>query len=180
MTTPADDCGVTGGCQACPLFAANVCGDPGPGLPDHAPRLAEQAAQPRAFRRAEPDWGALVDAYLTRELARLLYPARFSVAGDGTATDRHAPPALVCRNHGDPWQCPSAPLAYGCGPVPEGQQWPDPCGVCAGRGCPDCPANDLTAVAEAAGVLVDPDAPDVDPAEPTPEGAGCCGGGCGG
>ncbi|GAB1641791.1 hypothetical protein [Krasilnikovia sp. MM14-A1259] len=24
------DCGVSGGCQACPLFAANVCGDPGP------------------------------------------------------------------------------------------------------------------------------------------------------
>lgn len=27
----AEDCGVTGGCRACPLFAANVCGDPAPG-----------------------------------------------------------------------------------------------------------------------------------------------------
>lgn len=69
MTTPADDCGVWGGCQACPLFSAKVCGDP-------------------------------------------------------------------------------------------------------------CPADDLTAVAEASGVLSDPDAPDVDPAEPKPEGVGCCGGCC--
>jgi len=28
--TVAEDCGVSGGCPACPLFAGNVCGDPAP------------------------------------------------------------------------------------------------------------------------------------------------------
>ena len=28
--TPADDCGVSGGCGACPLFQANICGDTAP------------------------------------------------------------------------------------------------------------------------------------------------------
>lgn len=53
MTTPADDCGVSGGCRACPLFAANVCGDPVPGAPPAT------------------DWAALVDAYLAEKLAAL-------------------------------------------------------------------------------------------------------------
>ncbi|GAA2843987.1 hypothetical protein Acy02nite_68660 [Actinoplanes cyaneus] len=48
MSSPADDCGVTGGCQACPLFAAKVCGDPAPGeqlalfdLPDVDPDVPD-------------------------------------------------------------------------------------------------------------------------------------------
>ncbi|MEV0267745.1 hypothetical protein AB0H43_03135 [Hamadaea sp. NPDC050747] len=30
MTTPGDECGVKGGCPACPLFVHNICGDPAP------------------------------------------------------------------------------------------------------------------------------------------------------
>ncbi|MDG4792727.1 hypothetical protein [Micromonospora sp. WMMD1082] len=213
MTTPADDCGVTGGCGACPLFAANVCGDPAPSeLPGMWAEADFLGGAPDEVRPPAPR------------------PARFAVRADGTTTDR-----------GDPYAAMAAAFLRR-GYVP--QAWevvngvalvelvPEP--LAAGDyacGWAASPADDLTAVAEAAGVLagpdlrtpdewcerqglvvldadgwadkpwtvpitraeflrramgstvakvptVDPDAPDVDPAEPRPDGAGCCGGGC--
>lgn len=140
MTSPADDCGVTGGCQACPLFTANVCGDPAPAeacddanirtgfhLPDGTFRSYPAAEWRARFEvtpagvvtdRGAPDWAALVDAYLAREL--------------GEALKRRHP-------------------EY---------------------------ADGIDALVALANGAADPDAPDVDPAEPKPEGAGCCGGAC--
>jgi len=56
----------------------------------------------------------------------------------------------------------------------------DECGVTGG--CGACPlaglCGDPAPAAPAQLTLFDLDAPDVDPDEPRPEGAGCCGGGC--
>ncbi|WP_229398124.1 hypothetical protein [Micromonospora okii] len=231
MTAPADDCGVTGGCRACPLFAANVCGDPG--------SETESAAQ--------PNWAALVDAYLTRELARLSPPARFEVDGAGTVTDRDAPPLVICQYGATPHplddECqrvtpatldapdrdPAEPDLSGCdyyrgkgtcsesprcraepacitdappggwpaqheaatpdaGPVPVCVQTPSgvvPCGVAVLCRSPEevtAARTGYRVVRYGGGTVryIAPDAPDVDPAEPRPDGAGCCGGACGG
>ncbi|MEU4568641.1 hypothetical protein [Micromonospora sp. NPDC023956] len=121
MSTPADDCGVTGGCHACPLFAANVCGDPapegGPAVrrsPEEA--LADAAAFGSSYFLVEPDAPVEPEQLALFELPGMWEGADFL----GGEPDEVRPPA-------------------------------EP---------------------------VDPDAPDVDPNEPRPEGAGCCGGAC--
>lgn len=121
---PSDDCGVTGGCGACPLFIANVCGDPTP-EPNRCPNCRASLDACNAGgcgQRQEPGW-------------------RF----DDSA---------VVEAHIDGLDCGIRP-----------------CAQCA-------PASELTAVVEAVGVLVTPEMPDRDPAEPRPEGFGCCGGNC--
>ncbi|OZV74744.1 hypothetical protein CA850_29645 [Micromonospora echinospora] len=168
---PADDCGVRGGCGACPLFAANVCGDPAPDplaagdyprgwTVDHVRPLAEAGdlcnlvPSPSAPRTG-PLCGSC-DAGLPMGCA-CPPPARFEVNGAGVVTDR-ASTEWAFREYTRPWAEEVARRA-----AEFGKAWAE-----------------VFAVAEAAGVLVDPDAPDVDPAEPRPDGAGCCGGGCGG
>ncbi|RLK22666.1 hypothetical protein DER29_0505 [Micromonospora sp. M71_S20] len=99
MTTPADDCGVTGGCQACPLFAANVCGDPAP--EPRAPVLCNAPMPPAGRVRCDKPAGHNGDRHLSRMFglgeAAWGYvptaaenPARFEVDGAGVVTDRDA------------------------------------------------------------------------------------------
>lgn len=126
MTTPADDCGVKGGCHACPLFAANVCGDPAPepegvfeahldGL-DCGRRPCEQCSPAPVLSIAIDGYDAVNDAELpgmweaadftggldeVRPLAPR-QPARFEVDRRGMATDRaQAVPVCVQTETGE-------------------------------------------------------------------------------
>ncbi|MFI7069525.1 hypothetical protein [Micromonospora sediminicola] len=202
MTSPADDCGVTGGCQACPLFVANVCGDPAPAEPHPMDRGARSECaelddlcgtcgeQPGSLRHTDPDpsappvdWGPAVDAYLAERVAaygrsweaafRLaLVPARFEVGAAGVALDRSAPVAWDFVGYTDEsaavFVAPvDTPAPIWAGLVAELPGMWEPADFLGGA--PD----------EVRPPTVDPDAPDVDPNEPKPEGAGCCGGKCG-
>lgn len=112
--SPADECGVSGGCGACPLV--EFCGD-------RDPRLAAEPAF--EFDRRGGD---------------------FTIE---TAVYQAIGAASTC------WESLSGTGVF----------------------------DDVTARAIGEALLAeirstDPDAPDVDPAEPKPEGGGCCGGGC--
>lgn len=115
MNTPADECGVSGGCGACPM--AGLCGDPVPVV--------------ATFHLAATDLITLAtEGTLSRADAQRV---RADVVAVRDAVEQ---------------------VIY------------------AGTG-----RDDVTALAEAVGVLTDLDAPDVDPAEPAPA-VGCCGGEC--
>ena len=137
MTSPADDCGVTGGCQACPLFAANVCGDPAPEQTIYdtvalaVDAVGDRAPDPERFREA---------AEIIREVAALDDSAQVEAHLDG----------LDC-----------------------GQR---PCGTCAPAPTPVCVQTPSGRVRCGSTELET--APDRDPAEPRPDGVGCCGGSC--
>ncbi|MFD6638352.1 hypothetical protein ACFWDN_21325 [Micromonospora chalcea] len=192
LRSPADDCGVTGGCRACPLFAANVCGDPAPEpcatLPTELPGMWE----PADFLGGAPDE---------------VRPPVTGRGDNGHGVRLVEDPALNGLNYGvlvGPAPEPLVTCQYDTAPHPMNDECTNVYataattarfevgadGVAVDREAEQLrqaadllawltrPADDLTALAEATGVLVDPDAPDVDPAEPKPEGVGCCGGKC--
>ncbi|MFG3715831.1 hypothetical protein [Micromonospora sp. NPDC047730] len=243
MTTPADDCGVTGGCRACPLFTANVCGDPAPTLGDLMTEYERPFAEKCAERTAVqgPAWEAVLRAVELElpgmwesadflggapdEVRPPARAARFEVDGAGVVTDRDDPWPGWDKPNGDPVpvcvQTPSGVVPCGSARLcrsPEEvaatraafgsayllveptrpdlrtpDEWSEVTGLVVldpdgwradGRpwSAPLTRADFLKRAMRstlAKAPAVDPDAPDVDPAEPKPEGAGCCGGGCG-
>ncbi|TDC35711.1 hypothetical protein [Micromonospora sp. KC213] len=159
--TPGDDCGVTGGCGACPLFAANVCGDPGPYPPElELPGMWESADFTGGLDEVRPPAPVCVQtpSGVVPCGSSRLCRSREEVAAARTGYRVRNGRGETVRVIPDPAEALARDLATLTG----------------------APLIDARPADPDAAVWAYLDAPDVDPAEPKPDGAGCCGGGCGG